>query len=163
MAWTTPKTDWASDDPLTHGDMNEIGVNLDMLMPYASPAAAGDYIIPGFGERIAGLVDRVTQSGGLGSYQKSHEFKCPVTGTLRICFYLWSSVGGQTVYGQIYLNGSAAGTERSTDSASAVKYTEDIAVERGDLVQLYAKHGVSSLDRETSFALCHSGYGELYI
>lgn len=35
MAWNTPKTDWASDDPLTHADMNAIGENLAVLAPLA--------------------------------------------------------------------------------------------------------------------------------
>ena len=40
-------------------------------------------------------------------------------------------------YGRIYVNGGAVGTNRSTTSTTYVTFTENIDVERGDLIQLY--------------------------
>ena len=46
--------------------------------------------------------------------------------------------------GQIYVNGSAVGTQRSTGSDTYVTYTEDITVVTGDLVQLYVWRSASA-------------------
>lgn len=62
-----------------------------------------------------------------------------VTGSLRVSFDLKKSNSG-TVYGRIYKNGVAIGTERSTGSTSYVNYSEDLSgFSAGDLVQLYVK------------------------
>ena len=70
------------------------------------------------------------------------------SGTYRIKFDLKTTSGaGQDAYGRIYRNGAAVGTERHTDSAVYVTYSEDIAGwAAGDLLQLYAhaKDGLSN-------------------
>lgn len=58
-----------------------------------------------------------------------------VSGTIRVRYVL-TSEGAQTVYGRIYRNGTAVGTERSTTSQSGVAFTEDIAISAGDLLQI---------------------------
>jgi len=44
-----------------------------------------------------------------------------------------------TAYGRIYVNGIAVGTERSTNSTTAITYTENISLNAGDKLQIYCK------------------------
>ena len=64
--------------------------------------------------------------------------------SIRISFDL--NGNGGTVYAQIYRNGTAIGTERSTTSVTPVTFTEDFTTTtwaKNDLIQLYA-HVVTS-------------------
>jgi len=71
------------------------------------------------------------------SATKIKEIKVFLSGTFEVAFTLWST-GGATVYGQVYRNGVAIGTLRSTTSTTSVEFTEDISGwEIGDLCQLY--------------------------
>lgn len=62
-------------------------------------------------------------------------------GTLRISFKLRRVAGGSlSVYGRVYRNGSAVGTERSTTSTSGDTYTQDISGwSAGDRLQVYGR------------------------
>ncbi|MDN5318003.1 MAG: hypothetical protein PWR08_2128, partial [Thermoanaerobacterium sp.] len=60
-------------------------------------------------------------------------------GTVRISFTLDSLSSSTTVYGRIYKNGVAVGTERSTTSTKPVVFTEDIAVSQNDRISLYLR------------------------
>jgi hypothetical protein len=60
-------------------------------------------------------------------------------GTVRISFTLRSFSSSTTVYGRIYKNGVAVGTERSTTSTGYVVFTEDIAVSQNDRISLYLR------------------------
>ena len=64
-------------------------------------------------------------------------------GTLRISFKLRRVAGGSgspSVYGRVYRNGSAVGTERSTTSTSGDTYTQDISGwSAGDRIQVYGR------------------------
>ena len=65
---------------------------------------------------------------------------------LRIKFDLKSANGAVTVYGRIYRNGVAVGTERSTTSTSYVNFSEDISGwSAGDLIQLYTRTGSNGI------------------
>lgn len=93
-------------------------------------------------------LDTVRSFTGSTSYRNSKSFILPRSGVLSISFDLaWTSTVGN-VYGRIYRNGSAVGTERTVpDVASDVysTFTEDIsgwAV--GDLCQLYVKSDTST-------------------
>ena len=58
-------------------------------------------------------------------------------GVLRVKFDI-KSEGEPTIHGQIYKNGTAIGTDRSTTSSSYVTYSEDISgIKVGDVIQLY--------------------------
>ena len=88
-------------------------------------------------------------------YSKYRDVKVGLAGTYRIKFDLATASAGTTVYGRIYVNDSAVGTERSTTSASYTTYSEDITVSAGDNIQLYFKTsnmGVNCLFR--NFLLC---------
>lgn len=75
------------------------------------------------------------------SYTLKKQVRSPRTGTIRVSFTL--SVGGGdtgTVYGKIYVNGSAVGTERTqVNQGTSSAFIEDISVTAGDLVQIYGK------------------------
>lgn len=57
------------------------------------------------------------------------------SGICRVSFDLQFS--GGIAYGQVYRNGTAYGTQRSTTSRSYVTYTEDLAFRIGDMIELY--------------------------
>lgn len=44
------------------------------------------------------------------------------------------------MYGRVYVNGAAYGTERSSNQISAA-WNEDLALSEGDKVEIYARHG----------------------
>lgn len=62
----------------------------------------------------------------------------PTNTTIRCYFELHSSGVGALAYGRIYKNGSALGTERSTNSTSYVAYTEDLAFSMADALELWS-------------------------
>lgn len=70
------------------------------------------------------------------SYTLYKEIQVAQGGTLNVSFEMKS---GNTVYGKIYVNGVAVGTEKSTGSSSFRTYYEAIIVNPGDKVQLYAR------------------------
>lgn len=82
---------------------------------------------------------------GVTSYVKLKELTIPDDifsndSTLRIKFDLKSDNGATPVYGRIYRNGVAVGTERSTTNSSYQSYSEDISGwSASDLIQLYSK------------------------
>lgn len=72
------------------------------------------------------------------TYTKIREIKLGRSGSFRIYFVMKSLSGVYPVYGQIYRNGVAVGTERTTSSTSYVGFTEDISGWNvGDLLQIY--------------------------
>lgn len=72
------------------------------------------------------------------SYVQLKELVVPFSGTVNVYFEVGSTASAYTAYGRIYKNGVAVGTERTGDTTPD-SYTEDIAVTRGDKLQLYAK------------------------
>jgi hypothetical protein len=79
------------------------------------------------------------QTSTSDTYEKKKEIACPRSGTLRISFDLKSS-NLQSVYGRIYRNGVAVGTEQSTAITSYTTYSQDISGwSHNDLIQLYVR------------------------
>lgn len=79
------------------------------------------------------------------AYEKVKEIECTDNGTYRVKFTIRTDNGSDAVYGRIYKNGVAIGTERNTNSTSYVEYSQDIAFSEGDLIQLYIhRSGASS-------------------
>lgn len=86
------------------------------------------------------------------TYDKVKEIKMGAAGVYRIKFTLKQSGvgGGHTVYGRIYVNGSAVGTERSRTDTTATVYSEDITTSAaGDLIQIYSKSSANSNTADT--------------
>jgi len=94
-------------------------------------AAAGDMIVA-----VADAVFTVTPA----AYTKVKEIKIGKSGTYRIKFDMYCTVGTDEIRGKIYKNGVAAGTERIRGSEGWGTLSEDISGwVSGDLCQLYAK------------------------
>jgi hypothetical protein len=89
---------------------------------------------PGYYPVWADLTGGSTTSYGM---TKITGMRVARTGTVRVRFTLRGTAW--TAYGQIYVNGAARGTTR-TAGTSALTYDEDIAVNPGDLVAIYARH-----------------------
>jgi hypothetical protein len=86
------------------------------------------------------LTQKASESvSGTGTPTKVIEWQISLSGTVNTYFGLRSSSAPYTAEGQIYVNGSAVGTLRSTTSTTAVYYSEDITVSEGDLVQIYLR------------------------
>lgn len=76
------------------------------------------------------------------TYTKKKEIVAGYDGTFTTAFS--TSVGGAsptTVYGRIYVNGVAVGTERTITSPGDTggRWTEGVTVSKGDLIQIYCK------------------------
>jgi hypothetical protein len=79
-------------------------------------------------------------SGNISAWTKLKEIKIDRGGVLRVKFDLKDTAGGNPSEGQVYRNGSPAGTLRSTTSTFYVTFSEDISGwVGGDLVQLYCR------------------------
>jgi len=74
------------------------------------------------------------------------------------------SEGPATVYTHLFINGSAVGSEHSTDSTSYVEAYEDVSVSAGDRVQLGAKTSESGwYVFVRNFRLCYSDTPEYIV
>ena len=65
------------------------------------------------------------------------EFITPIGGIIRAKFDLKSRHADLAAYGQIYRNGVALGTSRTTAAATYKTFSEDLAFAPYDLIQLY--------------------------
>lgn len=83
--------------------------------------------------------NEVAQTGT--TYVKKREIRVNEVGTVKILFNLRIDSANRVAYGKIYINGIDVGTEQSTGSTSYVEFTENFAVESGDLIQLYVCTG----------------------
>lgn len=90
---------------------------------------AGDFFVANAG----------TNSTKSTSYIKLLEIRAKITGTYKVSFSLGGTVPGYPVYAQIYKNGSAAGTERSSNVAYNITYQQSISFTANDLIQLYGR------------------------
>lgn len=90
--------------------------------------------------------------GSNTTYEIHKEISTKVPGVVRVKFDLAKEAGsGATVYGRIYLNGSAVGTERSSTSETYTTYSEDITLPRDtiqNLIQIYTKSSSDSVGQE---------------
>lgn len=93
------------------------------------PYTVGDYVLHG---------NSTTRTTDISTYTKVKETKILRSGNFRITFKLWVDI--DSGYATVYKNGTAIGTERSTNSTSPVLYSEDFnGLAEGDLIQVYAK------------------------
>jgi hypothetical protein len=93
-------------------------------------------------------------NGNYGSYTKVRDVDVRIGGTYRVKFDIRVSTVGQTVYGRIYVNGVAVGTERSSDT-NYNTFTQDIRVVIGDNIQLYVRNtGSGNLSYYKNFRVC---------
>jgi len=96
-----------------------------------SAQTAGDYLLS------SNDTARTTTDS---AYAKVKETKIAKSGTYRIKFDLGNMTGGSNVYGKVYKNGTAVGTERAV-TGTPTTFSEDISgFAAGDLIQVYAKN-----------------------
>jgi len=82
---------------------------------------------------------RTTQAG-TSTYATIKTAKVKRAGSVRVWFTLDSTASGGTIYGQIYLNDVAVGTERIIDATSTVSYEETISgISADDSLQIKGK------------------------
>ena len=88
----------------------------------------------------AGAIDvcnaSTERTSGETSYTKIKELSVTEAGTYRISFDIKNGATG-VVYGRIYKNGVAFGTEQTTDSSTYTTKSEDLAFVEGDTIELW--------------------------
>lgn len=81
---------------------------------------------------------------GSSTYIKQLEVMVPYSGTYRISFGL-RKLSAQDVYGKIYRNGVAVGTERGPIGWTWTEFSEDISGwTKGDLLQIYTTNKINT-------------------
>jgi len=122
------RTDSASETGSLHAKLNN-GVKILKLV-------ASDVL------QFSADTERTTTSD---TYTKLKEIKVDWQGRIRVSFDLHSTTTLYAAVALIYINGVAVGTNRTTGSLTYVTFTEDIDVQEGDFVQLYARRGNSTV------------------
>lgn len=124
--------------------------------------AVGPYVI------TASYLEESDTTGG--TYVKKKEILIDRPGAIRVYFEIRSSQAGQAVYGRIYKNGAAWGTERVNNTTTYAGWDEDFSdYEVGDLIQLYVRSfGTTSVYCQnyyikTDLASYHSIHGPLIL
>ena len=121
---------------------------LGVQLAFLGAISAGNYYLPGC--RSSG-----SKSVSFASNTKIYEIKSPVQGNIRVRFAIVNS-GYTTLHVKVYKNNTGIGTERSASG----DYYEDIAVNKGDLIQLYGYvDSTGHADYATYFGLCSDSYG----
>jgi len=92
-------------------------------------------------DNLKASLDTALLTTNAPSYIKKKQFTINATGTFRVKFTLRTNAsGGASVYGRIYKNGVAFGTERLTTSTIGAEYSEDLVFSKGDTCELWTKY-----------------------
>lgn len=92
---------------------------------------------------------------------KVKEVKMKASGSVRVSFAIRANYTNN-VQGQIYINGSPKGILRTHNQNAFATFTEDIVVNKNDLVQLYCLDATSAGRAGAfSFAVANNVYGEV--
>lgn len=120
------------------------GATPDSIWTY--PKRTMTAVYPSGTLQISADTERSTNST---SYIKVKEIALSVSGYIRTYFELRSSTNTILVFGRVYRNGTALGTERAASSTTYVAFTEDLLFNVGDMAQLYLR---SSYDTHYAYA-----------
>lgn len=117
-------------DPVTGHNHSGTEGEGPVLVPCVAP---GDFIvISSDDERAVYTSDTI--------YTKKKEIQIFFSGGVRVNFDLSAANQGKSVWGKIYVNDLAVGTERFTSMTSRTTFSEDISgLQPGDRVQIYCK------------------------
>ena len=109
--------------------------------------------------------DTLKQFNNRTTYTKTSEIKMFRPGVIRVKFDVAVDTAGKTIYGRIYLNGVATGTERTSthEQPTYETFSEDITIAPGDLVQLYTKMSDTSFGRSANFRIYGTSIGNVPI
>lgn len=100
-----------------------------------TPLAAQGLLVAAAGTIPAAQSGNV--NGTATTMTKLVEFYVPRTGTITTTMYIKATSSNPTITGRIYKNGSPVGTTRTTTLNTYQAFSENIAVTKGDLIQLY--------------------------
>lgn len=109
---------------------------------FARVAKAEDALLEEF-QKFAEASDNLKASSNSEALTTSNsavlakEFITPIGGIIRAKFDLRRRNGGYAAYGQIYRNGVALGTSRTTGTTTYATFSENLAFAPYDLIQLY--------------------------
>ena len=131
--------EWMGDGFTQAIDHDHDGVNSKSVLLADGIVAPAKLYYWNPGETLINSNDGV-KSTTSSAWVKVKETQVPRGGTYRVKFDMYRGSGG-TAYGIIYKNGVAHGTERSTIQPvfTAETFSEDLAFEAGDLIQIYLK------------------------
>ena len=73
------------------------------------------------------------------SLSKVFQAEMPFGGTVKVYFTLTTTNSNFDAYGQIYVNGVAVGTLRGRTSYGTSSFNENVTIEKGDNIQVYAR------------------------
>lgn len=98
------------------------------------------------------------------NYHKYKEITMNISGTANVYFELATGNTSQSVYGRIYKNDVAVGTERTTTAqySSFANYSEDISFVSGDKIQLYIKTATPNPNNVSAWCRNFRIYYEYY-
>lgn len=102
-------------------------------LEYAEPLASYS---AGTGMTLGSVPPGATNATAL---TKVGEFQVPFDGVIRAYLGLDTTNNGYPAYGQIYKNGVAFGTLRSTTATGLTYFVEDLSFTAGDVLQFYAR------------------------
>lgn len=145
---------------IASGDLDaESPIDTDLMTALArnpDAIAEGDSSVPD-ASRVAGKAQKAATTGSYveasatvdlgslsGTYTKKAVIMCPRAGTFNVRLLLSIDAGaGVNIFGKIYVNGVAVGTERTCSSGGGGSATtsndENITVVAGDTIELWAK------------------------
>ena len=133
-----------------------------VISPYFESNSSGTYVDSGSGTVIIQSTSTLdttaltasdnlkTSADGVdapnsSSYEVVKQIMVRYPGIIRVKFDI-KAHSGFTMFGIIYKNGIAIGTERSTTGTSYTTFSEDIRVTIGDYIELYTKYSASGPD-----------------
>jgi hypothetical protein len=82
-------------------------------------------------------------------FSRKYNFANGISGVIRVKFSLAPTINGQTVYGRLYKNAVAIGTEQSTADSGGVEFSEDInfgVLAPSDTIELWVKGATSNIN-----------------
>jgi len=90
-------------------------------------------VVPGDKVQLTNATERICT---VTTYTKYKEITLSINGKIRTYFEIKHDTGAAAIYGRVYKNAAAVGTERSTSSLTYLAYTEDLPFTLNDLYQI---------------------------
>lgn len=129
-----------TNDNVTHTDANRIAANIKagVKLDGLTGTLVEGTVTPGTSSASPDTFNTIRTTISL-TYEKKKEMLMNLGGTYRVSFQLMGE-GTYFVWGRIYKNGVAYGTERGPVDSSGFTFTEDLLFSQGDYLQIYVKN-----------------------